>query len=117
MAEIDPPSGIDFGRDKLREARASAATGGPAATKNRGVISRRDSLTKELHQTCRLDGTLDLTAAQATGANVHTLRGTIHYYANVLSVGSPSTTGLAVGMADVVAIRHSLVTYLTELAH
>ena len=88
-----------------------------AKTKNRGEMHRRDLLTKELHQTCQLDGTLNLTAAQATGANVHTLRGTVHDNTNVLSVGSPGTTGLAVGVADVVAVRHSLVTYLTKLTH
>jgi hypothetical protein len=88
-----------------------------AGTKNRGEIIRRDLLTKELNQACQLDGALNLAAAQAAGANVHTLGGTVHDNTNVLSVGSPGTTGLAVGVADVVAVRHSLVTYLTKLAH
>ena len=61
--------------------------------------------------------TLDLAAAQATGANVHMTNGAADGHANTLSVRQPNAIALAVGVADVVAAHSALLANLTNLTH
>ena len=61
--------------------------------------------------------TLYLARAQATGANIHGLSGTIHDDAHFLRVGCPVSTGFMVGVANVVARHGALFADLTNLSH
>ena len=65
----------------------------------------------------QLQSTLDLAAAQATGANVHVTNGAADGHANTLSVRQPNAIALAVGVADVVAGHSALLANLTNLSH
>ena len=65
----------------------------------------------------KLQAALHLIAAQATSANRHALGNAIYQHADALGIRSPSTTGLAVGMADVVAVYHAFSAHLTKLSH
>ena len=65
----------------------------------------------------QLQSTLDLAAAQATGANVHMTNGAADGHANTLSVRQPNAIALAVGVADVVAAHSALLANLTNLSH
>ena len=60
---------------------------------------------------------LHIAAAQATGANIQTLRLTIDHNANALYVRRPNAIGLAVRVAYIVAAHRALRTNLTKLAH
>ena len=68
-------------------------------------------------KTKRLQSTLDLAAAQATGADVHMTNGAADGHANTLSVRQPNAIALAVGVADVVAAHSALLANLTNLSH
>ena len=65
----------------------------------------------------QLQSTLDLAAAQATGAYVHMTNGAADGHANTLSVRQPNAIALAVGVADVVAAHSALLANLTNLSH
>ena len=65
----------------------------------------------------QLQSTLDLAAAQATGANVHVTNGAADGHANTLSVRQPNAIALAVGVADVVAAHSALLANFTNLSH
>ena len=67
--------------------------------------------------TKRLQSTLDLAAAQATGADVHVTNGAADGHANTLSVRQPNAVALAVGVADVVAAHSALLANFTNLSH
>ena len=58
-----------------------------------------------------------LLAAQAASANGHALRYAINQDTNLLRVRSPGAAGLAVGVADVVAVNYALTAYFTKLSH
>ena len=62
-------------------------------------------------------GTKDVAAAQAAGAYIHPLGGTIHRNTDALHVGCPYTMGLAVGVAHAVAVEHALSANVTQLSH
>ena len=64
-----------------------------------------------------LQCTFNLLAAQATGANGHALRYAINQDTNLLRVRSPGAAGLAVGVADVVAVNDAFTADLTKLSH
>lgn len=57
------------------------------------------------------------TTAQATGADVHANSSAVHVNTNSLSVGSPGTTSLMVGVAYGIAGYNALVAYFTKLTH
>ena len=63
------------------------------------------------------DYTHHIAAAQAAGADVHTLRRTVDHHADTLHVGRPGTVGLTVGVADVVAVQRTLFADLAKLTH
>lgn len=63
------------------------------------------------------DAANDLAGTEATGANVHLLRLAIDDNAHALDVGSPTTLGLAIGMADEVTRHDTLFADFTILAH
>ena len=65
----------------------------------------------------QLQSTLDLAAAQATGADVHMTNGAADGHANTLGVRQPNAIALAVGVADVVAGHSALLANLTNLSH
>ena len=65
----------------------------------------------------KLQSTLDLAAAQATGANVHVTNGAADGHANTLGVRQPNAVALAVGVADVVAAHSALLANFTNLSH
>ena len=65
----------------------------------------------------QLQSTLDLAAAQATGADVHVTNGAADGHANTLSVRQPNAIALAVGVADVVAAHSALLANFTNLSH
>jgi len=65
----------------------------------------------------QLQSTLDLAAAQATGADVHVTNGAADGHANTLGVRQPNAIALAVGVADVVAGHSALLANLTNLSH
>ena len=65
----------------------------------------------------KLQSTLDLAAAQATGADVHVTNGAADGHANTLGVRQPNAVALAVGVADVVAGHSALLANLTNLSH
>ena len=65
----------------------------------------------------RLQRALDFAAAQATRAHVHVANASIDHYADALRVRRPATTGLAIGVADVVAGHDALGANLTKLSH
>ena len=65
----------------------------------------------------RLQGALNLLAAQAAGAHGHALRYAVDHHADLLRVRSPGAAGLAVGVADVVAVNYALTAYFTKLSH
>ena len=58
--------------------------------------------------------TSDVAAAQAAGADVHTLRSAVDHNADILNIGSPDAVGLTVGVADVVAAR---LTFTANIAY
>ena len=60
---------------------------------------------------------LHIAAAQATGANIHPLHCPVYHYMDTLHIGCPSGMGLAVGMADQIAVEQTFATYLTKLTH
>ena len=60
---------------------------------------------------------LHVAAAQATGAHVHPLGGTVDHHANALHIGRPDAVALPVGMADVVAVQRAFLADLTKLTH
>ena len=64
-----------------------------------------------------LQSTLDLAAAQATGANVHVTNSTADGHADTLGVRQPNAIALAVGVAHVVAAHGALLANLTNLSH
>ena len=63
------------------------------------------------------NGAKNIAAAQATCANIHRCRTTVHNHTHPLHVGSPSAVGLTVGVADIIAVQLTLFTYLTKLTH
>ena len=63
------------------------------------------------------DGSFDFAAAKAPGANGHANGVTVLHYVHILGVGSPSTAGLTVGVADVVAMNDALAAYFTIFTH
>ena len=63
------------------------------------------------------DCALHLAAAQAAGAHGHAGSITVHQYANLLGVRSPSAARLAIGVANIVAVNDALVADFTEFAH
>ena len=65
----------------------------------------------------QLQSTLDLAAAQATGADVHVTNGAADGHANTLGVRQPNAVALAVGVADVVAAHSALLANFTNLSH
>ena len=65
----------------------------------------------------QLQSTLDLAAAQATGADVHVTNSAADGHANTLSVRQPNAIALAVGVADVVAAHSALLANFTNLSH
>jgi len=65
----------------------------------------------------KLQCTFNLLAAQATGANGHALRYAINQDTNLLRVRSPGAAGLAVGVADIVAVNYALAANFTKLSH
>ena len=65
----------------------------------------------------KLQCTFNLLAAQATGANGHALRYAINQDTNLLRVRSPGAAGLAVGVADIIAVNYALTAYFTKLSH
>ena len=65
----------------------------------------------------QLQSTLDLAAAQATGADVHVTNSTADGHANTLGVRQPNAVALAVGVADVVAAHSALLANFTNLSH
>ena len=65
----------------------------------------------------QLQSTLDLAAAQATGADVHVTNGAADIHANTLGVRQPNAVGLAVGVADIVAGYSALLANFTNLSH
>ena len=60
---------------------------------------------------------LNISAAQASGADIHPLDAAVHHHTDTLHIGRPGGVGLAVGMADFVTIQCALATDLTELTH
>jgi hypothetical protein len=58
----------------------------------------------------------NLTAAQATGANVDMLRCPVHYGLDAFHVGLPCTVGTSVGMADSDA-ESDILTAIFTLCH
>ena len=62
------------------------------------------------------DGPSDLAAAEAAGAHVNVLRGTVDDGLNALDVGLPHTIGTSVGVGNSDTESHALVAKLT-LSH
>lgn len=60
-----------------------------------------------------LHGAGNLTAAQATGANVDVLRCSVHYGLDALNIGLPSTVGTSVGVAHLDTKRNILAAKFT----
>lgn len=50
-----------------------------------------------------LDCAVNFTGTQATGANVNTFYGAVNNCSNLLNIRFPSTFGVSIGVADVVA--------------
>ena len=65
----------------------------------------------------KLQGTLDLAAAQAASADVHVANGTADGHADTLGVRQPNAVALAVGVAHVVAAHGALLADFTNLSH
>ena len=63
------------------------------------------------------DGSFDFAAAQTPRANGHTNGVAVFHHMHVLGVGSPGTAGLAIGVADVVAMHDTLAAYFTIFTH
>ena len=59
------------------------------------------------------DGPRDLTAAEAAGARINVLRGTVDDGLDALHIGLPSAVGAAVGMADLDAESDILLAVFT----
>ena len=119
----DPAAGVLHAHvDHLRIGRAAHSCGHCAhrAQDDAAALTPKKSISAEsasalIHWRCwALHVALDLTGAEATGANVHGLGGTIHNHADLLRVGSPSTTGPAHGVADVVAVYYALAADLSN---
>ena len=60
---------------------------------------------------------LDFAGAQAAGADIHPLDSPIDHDANALHIGRPSRVGLAVRMADQVAVHRTLAADLAMASH
>ena len=61
--------------------------------------------------------TSDVAAAQAAGADVHTLRSAVDHNADILNIGSPDAVGLTVGVADVMTVQRTLAANFAILTH
>ena len=59
------------------------------------------------------DGPRDLTAAEAAGARINVLRGTVDDGLDALHIGLPSTVGASVGMGNLNTKGYALVAKLT----
>ena len=64
-----------------------------------------------------LQSTLDLAAAQATGANVHVTNSAVNGHADTLGVRQPNAVALTVGVADIVSAHSALLANFTNLTH
>ena len=64
-----------------------------------------------------LQGAFHRIAAQAAGATERSRRRAVDHHADALRVGRPGAARLAVGVADVVAVLHTLAADLTKLSH
>ena len=64
-----------------------------------------------------LDGLLDQSRSQATSADAHALVGAVHDRTHGLDVGIEHTSGLVIGMTDVVSGARFLETDLTLKCH
>lgn len=60
---------------------------------------------------------LDIAGAQAASADIHPLASPIDHNMNTLHIGCPFCVGLAVGMADQIAVQLAFSADLTKLAH
>ena len=64
-----------------------------------------------------LQRTLNLTATQATGADIQMAHSTVQFHTNPLGIRQENSISLAVRMADMVTTHCALTANLTNLAH